>query len=498
MSASSHAETARLAISPGLAPARRAALGQFMTPTPVAEFMASLFARLPPHVRLLDAGAGVGALTAAFVHRACAQRALPETLHVTVYEVDAQFVPALEETLAACKAECAHVGVQFDAEIISEDYILHSAMPLFDTHGQNGRFNCAILNPPYAKIQTSSRWRAALRTLGIETSNLYTAFVALAVQQLGTGGQLVAITPRSFCNGSYFEPFRRLLLEHTAIQQIHVYESRKKAFKDDAVLQENVIFRLTKAERQPATIAISSSHDPASTDIAIRSVPFSEVVVPSDPQRFIRLATTEADSALAEHVSALPHTLASLGLNVSTGRVVDFRAKEQLRACADDSTVPLIYPQHFREGFVAWPKPEGRKPNALVLDDYTRDQVLPNETFVLTKRFTAKEEKRRLTAVVYEPSAAPGQHIAFENHLNYFHENGRGLSADLARGLSLFLNSTAVDQFFRQFSGHTQVNAGDLRNLHYPSRDALRALGKQVNGAMPDQDGIDALIAPLL
>ena len=77
-------------------------------------------------------------------------------------------------------------------------------MPLFDTHGQNGRFNCAILNPPYAKIATSSHWRVALRTLGIETSNLYTAFVALAVQQLGMGGQLVAITPRSFFNGSYF------------------------------------------------------------------------------------------------------------------------------------------------------------------------------------------------------------------------------------------------------------------------------------------------------
>jgi adenine-specific DNA-methyltransferase len=469
-----------------------------MTPAPVAEFMASLIAALPAHVRLLDAGAGVGALTAAFVHRACAARPLPKTLHATLYEVDAQLVSALKETLAACESECARVGVQFNAEIISEDFILHSAMPLFDTHGQSGRFNCAILNPPYAKIQTSSRWRAALRALGIETSNLYAAFVAVAVQQLGAGGQLVAITPRSFCNGSYFEPFRRFLLERTAIEQIHVYESRKKAFKDDAVLQENVIFRLTKAEKQPAAITISSSNSPASVEIAVRSVPFAEVVVPSDPHKFIRLATTDADSALAGRVSALPDTLASLGLNASTGRVVDFRAKEQLRACADDGTVPLIYPQHFRDGFVAWPKPEGRKPNALLLDDYTRDQVLPNATFVLTKRFTSKEEKRRLAAVVYEPSAAPGQYIAFENHLNYFHANGRGLPPDLARGLSLFLNSTAVDQFFRQFSGHTQVNATDLRNLHYPSRDALRALGTQMNGTMPDQDGIDALVAPLL
>jgi hypothetical protein len=49
---------------------RKSQLGQFMTPLGVAEFMASLF-ELPPkgRIRLLDAGAGQGALTAAFIGR---------------------------------------------------------------------------------------------------------------------------------------------------------------------------------------------------------------------------------------------------------------------------------------------------------------------------------------------------------------------------------------------------------------------------------------------
>ena len=59
-----------------------------------------------------------------------------------------------------------------------------------------------------------------------------------------------------------------------------------------------------------------------------------------------------------------------------------------------------------------------------------------------------------------------GKRAGFENHLNYFHENGEGLPLDLAKGLAAFLNSDAVDQYFRIFSGHTQVNATDLRNLH--------------------------------
>ena len=65
-----HADSVRRAIAPGIALKRKSALGQFMTPAPVAQFMASLF---PPSAlstcTLLDAGAGVGALSCAFLDR---------------------------------------------------------------------------------------------------------------------------------------------------------------------------------------------------------------------------------------------------------------------------------------------------------------------------------------------------------------------------------------------------------------------------------------------
>lgn len=97
----------------------------------------------------------------------------------------------------------------------------------------------------------------------------------------------------------------------------------------------------------------------------------------------------------------------------------------------------------------------------------------------MVRRFSSKEEKRRIVAGVVDPDAFNNPPaLGFENHLNLFHENKRGLPQALARGLAAFLNSTAVDEYFRCFSGHTQVNATDLRRIKYPSRNALIELGK--------------------
>lgn len=475
-----HLDKVRLEVSPMLDPKRRSKLGQFMTPARIAADMAAMFETIPSEVRLLDAGAGMGALTAAFVAEACARAEKPRSIDTTCYEVDPVLSQVLEETLDRCASICREHGVAFTSRVVGDDYILHSAEPLL----QEGRtYTNAILNPPYAKLNTGSAWRLALRTLGIETVNLYAAFVAVALQQMEEDGEVVAITPRSFCNGPYYEPFRRQMLTTSALLSVHVFESRKTAFKDDDVLQENVIYHLRRGGEQGSVRLSTDAADP-------RIVPFAEVVMPSDPHVFIRLAVSADDTDLAVKVQALPCTLAELGITVSTGRVVDFRAREHLRKDPGEDTVPLIYPGHFDKGRISWPVEGFRKHNALADNDQTRSLQVPAGTYVLTKRFSAKEEKRRLVAAVYEGSAA-----GFENHLNYFHRNGQGLDPVFAAGLAAFLNSGAVDLYFRQFSGHTQVNATDLRNLHYPSREDIESLGR---AGLSGQEEIDAAVEALL
>jgi len=89
--------------------------------------------------------------------------------------------------------------------------------------------------------------------------------------------------------------------------------------------------------------------------------------------------------------------------------------------------------------------------------------------------------------------------LGFENHLNVFHDDRHGLPEPLARGLVIYLNTTAVDEHFRRFNGHTQVNATDLKLMKYPSRDALIRLGMwAMRQGTLTQEQIDAKIGTLI
>jgi adenine-specific DNA-methyltransferase len=197
-------------------------------------------------------------------------------------------------------------------------------------------------------------------------------------------------------------------------------------------------------------------------------------------------------------MDSLHSSLASLGVSVSTGRVVDFRLKSALRREPERDTVPLVYPCHFNGGTVHWPKLEGRKPNAILNNDETRPWLVRSGVYLLTKRFTSKEERRRVVACLFDPETVKAEWLGFENHLNYFHSNGHGLDRNLAVGLFAFLNSTVVDQYFRRFSGHTQVNATDLRKLAYPDSKTLKAMGAEMKTLDLSQDELDELVEKYL
>ena len=80
----------------------------------VARGMAKMFDAYRSHVRLLDDGAGMGSLTAAFIEAAATASTPPHSIDVTAYEIDPILAAVLEATMEDRPA-----------------------------------YNCAILDPPY-------------------------------------------------------------------------------------------------------------------------------------------------------------------------------------------------------------------------------------------------------------------------------------------------------------------------------------------------------------
>lgn len=461
------ADLVRRELKLGSSQKRKAELGQFMTPSSIARFMASLFpASSHRDCRLLDAGAGVGALSCAFLDRCMTGELGFRTIDAFAYEIDDVLRKHLSERLSDYSGVRSH--------IFAGDFIELANQPLLHPHGE---FTHAILNPPYKKINSSSSHRHALRDIGIETVNLYSAFVALAVAKSARGGQIVAIIPRSFCNGPYYRPFRDFILHRAAIQHIHLFKARNKAFKDDEVLQENVIIRLECNVTQ-GPVAISASTDDSFADFTTQEYPFEEIVAPDDTERFIQIPDSSKPIS-ADLSETNCHSLSDLGIQVSTGPVVDFRMKEHLRAMPEADTVPLLYPCHFGTEGTEWPKAGSRKPNAIKRNEHTERWLYPNGTYCVVRRFSSKEEPRRIVASVVESESFKGvQMLGFENHLNVFHQSKRGISKELAYGLAKFLNTEQADEAFRRFNGHTQVNATDLKAMKYPCTRDLIQLGR--------------------
>lgn len=239
----------QIAAATKLDPRARSRLGQYMTPPAIARFMAGLFEDLAGELRVLDPGAGTGSLAAAFIERCIREAPATTGVEVHCYEIDEGLAGYLSTTLDEVRRCGAVAQVATATHIHVQDFIHVAGNTAQATHlllGRDAPFSHVIMNPPYKKIQSTHPHRAALRHCGLETSNLYTAFLYLAALLLRAGGELVAIVPRSFCNGPYFQAFRKQFLAMMSLRHVHVFTRRDQAFEDDKVLQENIILHAVR------------------------------------------------------------------------------------------------------------------------------------------------------------------------------------------------------------------------------------------------------------
>jgi adenine-specific DNA-methyltransferase len=264
---------------------------------------------------------------------------------------------------------------------------------------------------------------------------------------LSEKGEMVFITPRSFCSGLYYSKIRKWFVNTLTLDRLHLFETRKDVFVDDEILQENIIFHATNDQpKSDGKTLISVSYDRQFTQYQELSVPSSDVAYCRGDNCYIRIPISENDLKIIEIVDSWPQTLNTLGFEISTGPVVDFRALKHLKGTIENSNcVPLLWMHNIKDIDVEWSVEKNGKAKAIEVNPESKNLVVPVRNYVVLKRFTSKEQKKRVhAAVLNADSFSDFEFIGLENHLNYIHKKRAVMSLDEAYGIAALLNTTII------------------------------------------------------
>jgi len=469
---SQHAYTNGMAATRALSKSEQKALGQYMTPPAIARFMArrAVQGLSSSAVRILEPAAGSGVLAVAAVEALSELSDFPKRIELLLFEVDRRLIDGLQQVCEALRDKCTRRGISLDFHIAQEDFLLSTIAlqrePLVDL---------VICNPPYFKISGQDERAVAHADVVWGQPNIYGLFLGVCADLVRSGGRYCFITPRSWMSGPYFAKVRQRLLSCLQLDALHVFDSRRDHFSEEELLQEAVIVWGT-ARRQEGLVCVSSSRGWGDLeDSVVKQLAISELVSASD-DKVIRLPAGAINGATPR----LDHSFASHGLKVSTGPVLAFRASTHLRRDSDMNSVPLLWLQHVKAMSVDWPIQKKHEHIAVSADNAW--MLLRNEPMVILRRFSPKEDDRRVKAAPYFGNLR-GAFIGIENHLNYVSRPGGRMSISETLGLAAFLNSRLVSDYFESISGHTQVNATDLRTLPLPSVAQLERIGELVVSA---------------
>ena len=489
--------------------------GHYQTPASIARFMADCSSYSEPYMRVLDPGSGTGILSAAVCEAACGGGTV-KNLHVDAYETDPLLADLTRLVLSFSRNWLGQRGVALTFDVRHGDFVLEYASTLEAVSKANGfggndgppsEYGLVISNPPYFKIGKDDPRAVAWVSVVHGQPNIYALFMAISAELLSESGKLVYIVPRSFASGPYFRRFREVFFQRVAPAAIHLFESRKDVFKNQTVLQENLVFtgrRRSEGESVDDS-QVLVSHSRAAHDLASRRcllVGLDAVLDPASENRELSIPVCQEDLELVQAVRTWPNTLHSLGLEISTGPVVPFRATCFLMPDANGpSRVPLLWMQHVRPMRTQWPSTGGSKPQWVEVTSESMKLLVEDATYVLMRRFSAKEEKRRLVAAPLIQGALNANVVGLENHLNYIRGVSRELDEELAYGLSALLNSTFLDRYFRISNGNTQVSATELRAMPLPAERDIRSIGAEAHARLdagPELPGLDDLVAGTL
>ena len=237
-----------------------------------------------------------------------------------------------------------------------------------------------------------------------------------------------------------------------------------------------MIIKVRKTEKVPQSITITSSKSNNDFgDLMSLTVPYDLVV--SGKDHYVYLVTNEEEVQVLEQLHKFDKTLPDIGVKMKTGLTVDFRNRDILRDTEEEGAIPLFYSQHIKQGKVQFPI---QKEHEYVVTDQ-KGLMQENRNYLFVKRFTAKEEHRRLQCGVYLAKNYPQySKISTQNKINFVDGLLHEMSECLVYGLYVLFNSTLYDEYYRILNGSTQVNSTEINAMPVPDLECIQEMGRKL------------------
>ncbi len=457
-------------------------LGRLFSKKDTARLMADMLTIDPTKnvYTILDPGAGTGILAAAAIEAVCKGAPEAKQIFITCYENDPVFIPVLEDNLERIRKKCRHdYGVKLYITVYEENYLTdsknHYTVTFYDDMVED-KFDIIIANPPQHFIEKGSAEALAVGGVTQLKMNAAFLFATLASRHLEDGGQLVTVLPTTVASASALTPFRQAIQSELSLNRIHLFVGPQKNTKRAVPLKKNVVLGYKKSEK-PDKITITTSTDSGKELTTLEPVAYSFVVDQKDGS--LTLPKSKEDTNIVRHISNQPETLASLGLKISTGLVIDSKCEGLLFTEPVKGALPLLRPSAIKNGQISFPQPVKRQYVAPV----DARLLQKNKNMIIVKRVPAKSDDRFLNPAIYMAAQLPAyKYISTHNKVNYIDcvNKDEELTPRMAFGLFAILNSTIYDRYISIISKSKQINAKEMRELPLPQKHIIENIGMRL------------------
>lgn len=477
--------------------------GQYFTSKQISDFMGKLAARKSGDISILDPGCGTAILSCSLIEQLADQSEL-NGIELTLFEIDSLVLIETRKVLDYLKAWLDERNIQLKVTINQSDFVLENSHvfninTLFEVESLE-QYDFIISNPPYFKIPKSDKRAIAAKELVYGQPNIYSLFLGVSAKLLKPDGELIFIVPRSFAAGNYFKAFRHSFFNDVSISNIHIFGSRNKMFKNDNVLQENIIIRATKQKNTEITITTSEC-DKGLSNPSKQLYKTEAILNLKSKDKVLFIPSNNSERSTIEIFKNWNNTLNDYNIQISTGPIVAFRCTQFLKydEICDSANIPLIWLHNIKEMELIFPLQKGNKQNYIVDSEESRKVLLKNKNYVLLRRFSSKDDKSRLVCCPYFSSRFKFEVIGFENHLNYIHRPNGDLSENEIWGIAALYSSTLFDTYFRTFNGNTQVGASELKQIKMPPLNKIIFIGSEIKKVRkPQKSDVDEIVNEVL